>query len=88
MRQWRMMVGAAVAALGMMAGGAQAASGCARVCADDVRACVALAKAAHPCAGLQASEKKQCRADRHAARRSCRGLPAACSAGRKVCSGQ
>jgi hypothetical protein len=82
------MVGAAIVAASVLGGNAQAKPRCGHICADDVRACVALAKVAHQCGRMQPGAAKQCRIDRKAARRSCHTLPAACNAGRKVCSGQ
>ena len=88
MRQWTKMVAAALVAASVLGGSAQAKPRCRHLCADDVRACVALVKVTHQCSRMLPDAAKLCRIDRKAARRSCRTLPAACHAGRKVCSGQ
>ena len=89
MRQWTTMAVMALAvAGGVMGGMAEATPRCGKVCADDIRACVALAKANHTCARLKLAEATQCRRARKAARHLCRGLRAECAAGRPVCSAQ
>ena len=88
--QSTMMVGVVGALWAVSLGGGTAAASprCAHLCADDIRACVAIVNATHPCGDLAPSAAKQCRTERRASRRACRELRAACTSGRKVCSGQ